>query len=109
MGCDCAEQCNREVDEHLANQTQVGGVHYKQFDYETWDVIVDWDLGYLDGNVVKYLSRWRHKHEDPEKQIEDLKKARHYLDKLIEIEEQRLEDDREFLRQASWNVGGGAG
>jgi hypothetical protein len=65
-----------------ANDRQEGGTHYKQFRYETWDVILDWDLGYLDGNAVKYLSRWRHKNG-----IEDLKKARHYIDKLLEVEQ----------------------
>ncbi len=65
-----------------ANDRQEGGTHYKQFRYETWDVIVDWNLGYLDGNAVKYLSRWRLKGG-----IQDLKKARHYIDKLIETEE----------------------
>lgn len=67
-----------------ANDRQVGGGHYKQFTHETWDVILDWGLGYLDGNAVKYLSRWRHKNG-----IEDLKKARHYIDKLIETEQER--------------------
>jgi hypothetical protein len=67
-----------------ANDRQEGGTHYKQFRYETWDVIVDWNLGYLDGNAVKYLSRWRLKGG-----IQDLKKARHYIDKLIETETER--------------------
>ena len=49
---------------------------------ETWDVILDWDLGYLDGNAVKYLSRWRLKGG-----VQDLKKAAHYIQKLIEVEE----------------------
>ena len=40
-----------------ANDIQHGGTHYKQFTYETWDVINDWGLGYFDGNAVKYLSR----------------------------------------------------
>lgn len=65
-----------------ANARQEGGSHYKTHKYETWDVIIDWNLGYLDGNAVKYLSRWRLKNG-----IEDLKKARHYIDKLIETEE----------------------
>lgn len=65
-----------------ANATQVAGDHYKRHKYETWDVILDWNLGYLDGNAVKYLSRWRHKGG-----VQDLKKARHYIDKLIEVEE----------------------
>ena len=63
------------------NDVQVAGGHYKQFTYETWDVIHDWGLGYFDGNAVKYLSRWRHKNG-----IEDLRKAKHYIEKLIEIE-----------------------
>jgi len=65
-----------------ANDTQVAGNHYKQFQIEPWDAIIDWGLGYLDGNAVKYLSRWRHKNG-----IEDLKKARHYIDKLLEVEQ----------------------
>jgi len=65
-----------------ANDFMVGGSHYKKHTYETWDVILDWQLGYLDGNAVKYLSRWRSKGG-----VQDLKKARHYIDKLIEVEE----------------------
>lgn len=67
-----------------ANDRQEGGAHYKARRYETWDVILDWNLGYLDGNAVKYLSRWRLKGG-----VQDLKKARHYIDKLIETEELR--------------------
>lgn len=64
-----------------ANDIQVAGTHYKRHTYETWDVIADWGLGYFDGNAVKYLSRWKHKGG-----VEDLRKARHYIDKLIELE-----------------------
>lgn len=65
-----------------ANDTQVGGAHYRMNNIETWDVILDWGLGYLDGNAVKYLSRWRHKGG-----VQDLRKAAHYIQKLIEVEE----------------------
>lgn len=64
-----------------ANDVQVAGNHYKQFQFETWDVIHDWGLGYFDGNAVKYLSRWKHKGG-----VEDLRKAAHYIQKLIEIQ-----------------------
>ena len=67
-----------------ANDYMHGGNHYKAHKYETWDVIIDWNLGYLDGNAVKYLSRWRLKGG-----VQDLKKARHYIDKLIETEENK--------------------
>jgi hypothetical protein len=67
--------------ESKANQKQIGGTHYKT-SIEPWDAIVSWELGYLDGNVVKYVSRWRKKGG-----LADLKKAQHYLEKLIENEE----------------------
>ena len=38
-------------------------------------------IGYFEGNVIKYVSRWRAKGG-----VEDLKKARHYIDLLIELE-----------------------
>ncbi len=43
-------------------------------------------IGYLRGNMAKYLHRWRYKNG-----IEDLKKARWYLNKLIEYEEKVIE------------------
>lgn len=55
--------------------------HYIQNGFETWDVILAWELDYCLGNVVKYVSRAGKK--DPEKTIEDLEKARAYLDKEI--------------------------
>jgi hypothetical protein len=64
-----------------ANDVQHGGSHYKDLPYETWDVIHAWGLGYFDGNAVKYLSRWRKKGG-----VQDLLKAKHYIEKLIEIE-----------------------
>lgn len=54
--------------------------HYRQGTMETWDAITGLGLGYLEGNVVKYVSRYRYK-GDP---VGDLKKARAYIDKLIE-------------------------
>ena len=64
-----------------ANKRQVGGSHYKRLVYEPWDVIASWGLGFFDGNAVKYLARWKVKGG-----VEDLKKARHYIDKLIEMQ-----------------------
>ena len=62
------------------DETQVGGTHYKDKDIQPWDYIAANKLGYFEGNVVKYISRWKNKGG-----VEDLKKARHYLDKLIEL------------------------
>lgn len=62
-----------------ANDVQVGGDHYKMQSIQPWDAIESWGLGFLDGNVVKYVARHKLKGG-----VDDLKKARHYLDKLIE-------------------------
>ncbi len=63
-----------------ANDEQVGGRHYIDKPFQPWDFIVGNKLGYLEGNIIKYVSRYKEKNG-----IEDLIKASHYLDKLIEV------------------------
>ena len=63
-----------------ANEQQVGGGHYATKAIQPWDYIIANNLGYLEGNIVKYISRWKDKGG-----VEDLKKAQHYLQKLIEV------------------------
>jgi len=61
-----------------ANEMQVGGRHYKST-YQYWDLVLTVGMGYLEGNAGKYISRWRKKGG-----TEDLKKALHYVEKLLE-------------------------
>jgi hypothetical protein len=63
-----------------ANDIQVGGSHYKDNAIQPWDYIVANNLGYLEGNVVKYITRWRQKGG-----VDDLRKVVHYAEKLIEV------------------------
>ena len=65
-----------------ANEQQVGGTHYKAKSIQPWDYIAANEIGYFEGNIIKYVSRWKEKGG-----VDDLKKARHYLDKLIELKE----------------------
>jgi len=60
---------------------QVGGDHYKKqgATMQPWAIIDAWGLDFYAGNVLKYLLR--HQYKDG---VEDLKKARHYLDRMIE-------------------------
>lgn len=60
---------------------QEGGNHYKDMAIQPVEFIHKNGIGYFEGNVIKYVSRWRAKNG-----IEDLKKARHYIDLLIELE-----------------------
>lgn len=62
-----------------ANMKQIGGDHYKT-PIEPWDYIVANNIGYLEGNVIKYVSRYKSKNG-----LQDLEKALHYLEKLIEV------------------------
>lgn len=63
-----------------ANEEQVGGRHYIEKAIQPWDYIIANNMGYLEGNIIKYVSRYKEKGG-----VEDLIKAAHYLDKLIEV------------------------
>ena len=69
-----------------ANDMQVGGEHYQSKSIQPWDAMQAWMTpeqfkGFLWGNVIKYIARWQDKGG-----VEDLRKARHYMDKLIEVQ-----------------------
>ena len=55
--------------------------HYQQGSIEVWDFIVDQKLGYLEGNIVKYISRAGKK--DNESRLDDLLKAQAYIHKAV--------------------------
>lgn len=68
-----------------ANSRQEGGTHYKLEDKKQhWDLVVDYNWDYFQSQITKYLMRWKTKHPTRDKRLEDLKKARHFLDKYIE-------------------------
>ena len=65
--------------EEAANERQIGGDHYRS-EYQHWDFVENNGLGYLEGCATKYATRWRNKHGR-----QDLEKAKHYVDKLMEL------------------------
>ena len=60
-------------------ETQVGGNHYSKMKIQPVDFITENGLGYIEGNIIKYVCRYKDKNG-----LEDLKKAQHYLQMLIE-------------------------
>ena len=42
-----------------ANDEQVGGTHYKDKSIQPWDYIAANNIGYFEGNIIKYVSRWQ--------------------------------------------------
>ncbi len=59
---------------------QIGGTHYSSLSIEPIQFIETNEMGYHEGNVVKYVSRWKNKNG-----LEDLKKAQWYINRLIEL------------------------
>ncbi len=57
--------------------------YYKKGKIEVWDFVADQNLDFFAGNVIKYVCRYKGKNG-----LEDLKKARVYIDKLIKITEE---------------------
>lgn len=62
---------------------QIGGMHYKELPIQPIEYIFRNGLGFFEGNVIKYVTRWRSKGGIP-----DLEKAKHYIEMLIEFERQ---------------------
>ena len=60
---------------------QVGGDHYKKSKIQPIEYIHANDLGFMEGNVIKYVSRHKNKNG-----LQDLEKAKHYIELLIELE-----------------------
>jgi hypothetical protein len=75
------------MDGHMsALDKQEGGGHYKQFTIQPIEFIHLNGIPYIEGNVIKYICRHRQKNG-----IEDLLKAKHYIDLLIEMEYQKTD------------------
>lgn len=85
-----AEQ-KRQVAEMLsqANQKQVGGDHYKNMGVEVWDVVDTWPIEQRIGayriGLLKYTMRMGSKDEN----VQEIQKAEHYAQKLIEVLKER--------------------
>jgi hypothetical protein len=77
-----------EPKEHTPKQQ--GSAHYQQGSIQPIEFILANDLGFCEGNVVKYVTRYPHKGTPKE----DLVKARHYLDILIaRLDTEEINDD----------------
>jgi hypothetical protein len=67
--------------EKSALDKEVGGNHYKEFRIQPIEFIEGNDLGFSVGNIIKYVCRYKYKNGK-----EDLLKAKHYIELLIELE-----------------------
>lgn len=65
---------------------QVAGDHYFSLPIQPIEYIHANKLPFIEGNVVKYITRWREKNG-----VEDLRKVIHYVELLIELESKKGE------------------
>lgn len=79
-----------------ANDIQHGGSHYRKLGIQHWDYVVVNNIPYLEACAIKYLTRWRDKGG-----IEDLRKAKHYVEKLIEVEEAKPKPEEKRCKPKS--------
>lgn len=70
-----------QYDQNGALMKQVGGSHYKDKAIQPIEYIHANKMGFCEGNVVKYITRWKEKNG-----VADLEKAKHYIELLIELE-----------------------
>ena len=79
---------------------KIGGDHYSMR-IEPIQFILENGIDYCEGNVIKYVSRWRNKGG-----LQDLEKAKHYIDFLIASELDKAKSESTELQgvQASWRL-----
>ena len=73
------------IEERLEGSRLVHPDHYKGYAFDVIDIANEYKLDFLEGNVLKYLLRWRRKNG-----LEDLKKAQTYLNLLIEKQDGKI-------------------
>jgi len=71
-----------------ANKRQVGGGHYKdqlkKQKLQHWDVAADHEYDYFQGQITKYVDRWKYKWPTKTEKIKDLEKGLHFYEKYME-------------------------
>lgn len=72
---------------------QVDGTHYLKMGIQVWDLVDANSLNYYEGCAIKYIMR----RKPGQDRITELKKAIHYLEHLIELEEKKNASDSESV------------
>ena len=85
--------CKKKSDDHGQSKIEMDTdkedrVPYYNQGYEAIKYIESWDMTFSEGNIIKYVSRYKFKG----KPLEDLKKARYYLDRLIDNLDKKTEN-----------------
>lgn len=72
-----------------ANTYQVDGDHYRNTEIQHWDFAASNNFDYFQGQITKYVTRWKSKNG-----VKDLEKAKHFLEKYLELETQKIKKNQ---------------
>lgn len=81
MAYKCIDSEGGEEPAQLPTEKQIGGNHYKNYAIQPFEFIQRNKLSFAQGNIIKYICRYKDKGG-----LEDLKKAKHYIDLIIQTE-----------------------
>ena len=70
-----------EIKDESALAKQVSGDHYKNMVIQPVEFIVHNEIGFLEGNVIKYVARHKHKNG-----ADDIRKAMHYCELILSLQ-----------------------
>ena len=73
----------------MSDNIKLDPLHYRTGAIEPWDYITNHKMDFLEGNIIKYITRYKYKDG-----VLDLKKARTYLDRLILETEQQIQIEK---------------
>ena len=82
-----------------AYKKQIGGSHYKNMKIQPSKFINDNNLLFAEGNAIKYICRHAHKGGK-----EDLKKAIHYIEMIIERDYSKTETKNPLDKKNYWGI-----
>lgn len=85
----------------MTTDRQVGGDHYTRLTIQPWQIIDACGLNFYEGNIIKYILRRKGT------RVDDLKKAAHYLEHLIELENGKKGIPEQCLRCDEFDLVGG--
>ena len=83
-----------------AYDKQIGGTHYKKMKIQPSKFVIENKLLFPEGNVIKYICRHQYKGGK-----EDLDKAKHFIDMIIERDYETEKDERQDTSQKKWTEG----
>ena len=88
----CEKKKKPKLKRKRKRKNPINPAHYRAYGktYEPIKVIEAWSLPYNLGSMLKYIARYRLKHEDKQNQLNDLRKAKWFLEREIMLQTKKI-------------------